>query len=175
MKFLSNTTRILTYFGFALFVLLAILLLGSIVPISGGYQVRVVESGSMEPVFSTGSAILTKSASSYEIGDVVTFQRREDASATTHRIISKEDGLYTVKGDANNTADLVPVEEAEIAGVVFFQVPFLGYVLNFAQQPFGFMLLVGAPALLIIIEQIKKIVAVVRIHKEEGGSKTDNV
>jgi signal peptidase len=171
MKFFTPIMHILTYLGLVAFVMLAILLLGSITPL-GSYQVRVVESGSMEPTFSTGSAILTKLATAYAIGDVVTFQRRADSSATTHRIIAIEDGLYTMQGDANNTADLIPVEESEIAGVVFLQIPFLGYVLNFAQQPLGFLLLVGVPALLIVIEQVKRIVAVVRRKNEEEANKT---
>lgn len=160
-------TNIATYIGVGLFVLLALLLLGSILPVTNGYQLRVVESGSMEPTFGTGSVIMTRSASSYNVGDVVTFQRRTDERATTHRIIAKEDELYTMQGDANNAPDLIPVEEIEIVGAVFFHIPFLGYVLNFAQQPLGFMLLVGVPALLIVIEKVKKIVAVVRSKKEE--------
>lgn len=67
-----------------------------------------------------------------------------------------------MQGDANSAPDLVPVEESEIAGVVFFQIPLLGYILNFAQQPIGFLLLVGVPGLLIVIEQVKKLIAAVR-------------
>lgn len=167
MKYLTQITTIAIYIGVGLFVLLALLLLGSMLPITNGYQLRVVESGSMEPTFGTGAVIMTKSASTYAVGDVVTFQRRTDDRATTHRIMSIEGGLYTMQGDANNAPDLVPVEEVEIAGVVLLHIPYLGYVLNFAQQPLGFMFLVGVPALLIVIEKVKKIVAVVRSKREE--------
>jgi signal peptidase len=53
-----------------------------------GYQVKAVLSGSMEPVFQTGSVIsikLGKDPSSYKKGDIITFQMED--KLITHRII----------------------------------------------------------------------------------------
>lgn len=157
MNVLPHITDVATYLGFAVLLLLALLLLGSLLPLSNGYQLRVVESGSMEPAIGTGALIVTRPASSYVVGDVVTFQRRGDAQATTHRIIASEDNVYTMQGDANNTPDLVPVAGEEIAGKMWFQVPLLGYVLSFIKQPLGFLLVVGVPAGLIVYEQVQRI------------------
>jgi len=157
MNYLPHFTTFATYLGFGLFGLLTLLLLGSLLPVAGGYQLRVVESGSMEPTFSTGAVIATRAASSYAVGDVVTFQRRSDARATTHRIVSIDDNQYIMQGDANNAPDMVPVAREEIAGKVWFAVPFLGYVLSFIKQPWGFLLIVGVPASLIVYEQVQRI------------------
>lgn len=157
MNLLPHVITIATYFGFALFALLALLLLGSLLPVSNGYQLRVVESGSMEPTIPTGAVVVVRAAETYAVGDVVTFQRRGDAAATTHRIIALEDGDFIMQGDANNVADMTPVRPAEVVGRVMVTVPYVGYVLAFAKQPIGFLILVGLPAGLIVFEQITRI------------------
>lgn len=142
-----------------------LLVLGSFSP--KGFTARVVLSGSMEPAISTGSVIFTLPRDAYEVDDVITF--RSDARAvtpTTHRVVEvKPDPLgniYTTKGDANDTNDLATVRQGQVMGKVLFHVPYLGYVLDFAKQPVGFVVLIGFPALLIVIEEAKKIYGEIR-------------
>ena len=147
---------------FISFLLLALLLLGSLVPFMG-YQIRIVQSGSMSPTMPLGSALIVKSVESYEVGDVVTFQRIGDGEATTHRIVGEvsdpdEGVMYTMQGDANNTPDQRPVAPREIVGKVFYDIPYLGFLLDFIRQPLGFILIIGVPALWIVYEQVMRIV-----------------
>jgi signal peptidase len=153
---------------FVAFVALGLLLLGSLVPIAGGYQIRLVESGSMEPTIPVGSAIVVKPKALYQIGDIVTYQRHEDTKATTHRIVSiDENNAFIMQGDANNTPDLRKVQSQEIVGGVYLSIPYLGYILDFLRKPIGFVLLIGIPALFILVEQIQNICSAVRAVKAQ--------
>lgn len=139
------------------------LLMVSLVPIAGNIQVKIVKSGSMEPVIKTGSIVVDKPEATYNVGDVVTFGLDTKTQIpTTHRIVAitgeGANRTITTKGDANNAPDPSQTPISEIHGKVVFSVPYLGYVLSFARQPLGFALLVGVPALAIILEEIGKIV-----------------
>lgn len=151
---------------FLAFLTLGLLLLGSLVPVAGGYQVRIVESGSMSPTIPLGSAIFLSPSDTYTIGDIVTFQRADEEEVTTHRIVGVEneagDLQYTMQGDANNVPDMRPVEQRELVGKVWLHVPYLGFLLDFIRQPLGFVLLIGIPAAFIVYEQGQRVMAEVR-------------
>jgi len=65
--------------------------------------------------------------------------------------------FYTVKGDANEEADAEKVPRENVIGKVLFSIPFLGYTLDFAKKPVGFLLLIWVPAIMIIWEEIRTI------------------
>lgn len=139
------------------------LLMVSLVPIAGNIQIKIVKSGSMEPVIKTGSIVVDKPEASYNMGDVVTFGKDTKTQIpTTHRIVSISgtgaSEMITTKGDANDAADPAQTPISAVHGKVIFTVPYLGYILSFARQPMGFALLVGVPAFAIILEEIGKIV-----------------
>ena len=125
----------------------------------------IVQSGSMEPAIKTGSIVMSYPVESYWIGDVVTFSQRPGSrSLVTHRIMNREfpDGLdnppvYRTSGDANEDFDTGEVRQDRVVGKVFLTIPYLGYVANFAKQPYGFLLLVIVPATIIIYEELKNI------------------
>lgn len=152
--------------------LLLVLLQSSIVP---GFEVRIVQSGSMEPAISTGSVVIVRERGTYTDGQVVTFGGdSRNSIPTTHRIMSTQviggELVYITKGDANPEADVDPVPAESIRGAVVLAIPYLGFLLDFARQPLGFALLIGLPALLIVVEEVGKIWSVVgqeRRRKEE--------
>jgi signal peptidase len=94
-----------------------------------GLESRVVFSGSMAPAIPTGSVVFTARQESYAVGDVVTFQRSPTDTPVTHRIIREEGEAFVTKGDANEDADVRRVAPENILGAVFFQLPYLGYIL----------------------------------------------
>jgi len=156
----------------AMVVALALLLLGSFWPGELGYDIRIVESGSMAPTILTGAVVITRPTASYQVGDVVTYQRRTDQSATTHRLIEEVgeggESAFMAQGDANNVADAEPVLAVEIAGKVGLNIPYVGYVLSFFRSPLGFLVIVLIPAILILREQFIRIRRVVSesVHEE---------
>lgn len=145
-----------------------LLLLGSFSP--KGFTARVVLSGSMEPAIGTGSVVFTLPRDSYSVGDVITFQIDQKTNVpTTHRIVEvKADpvgDVYTTRGDNNDVNDFTTVRQNQVLGKVLFHVPYLGFILEFAKTPLGFLVLIGLPAVMIVVEEIKKIVAEVKRQK----------
>lgn len=132
------------------------LLLGTMLPIPGNIEVKIVKSGSMEPAIPTGSLVIVKPAAIYNKGDIITFGKDTKTDIpTTHRIIAVNDnGSFVTKGDANEEQDPNPVSRGEVIGEVMFHIPGAGYVLDFARQPIGFALLVAIPAGLVILEEL---------------------
>jgi len=87
-----------------------------------GYSARIVITGSMEPAIKTNSVNIIKNCSINDIktGDIVCFKYGQDI---IHRVIDKttnDNGdviLYT-KGDANEKADSIEVNEDMVVGKV---------------------------------------------------------
>ena len=167
MKFL----KILYYVVLGFIGVIAILLIVSVLPITGNIKFMTVLSGSMEPTIKTGSVVMTKPASQYNVGDVITFgPMSKTKTPTTHRIteIKTTNGLtsYITKGDANNSIDAREVSQKDVIGKVVFDVPYFGYVVAFARKPIGFLLILIIPALVIVFDEVKKIFTEVkRIRK----------
>jgi len=151
------------YYGLlAVLIFLAILFIGSMIPIPGNYKMMTVLSGSMEPAIKTGSIVVSKSFSNYKIGEIITFQLSSASKTpTTHRIVEMEvqegNPLYTTKGDANNAPDREVVQGKQIIGKVVLNIPFLGYAVNFVKKPIGFLLIIIVPAGIIMLDEVKKI------------------
>lgn len=172
MKYISGTL-------YAIFILLLLgvagLFLASLLPIPGNMQVKIVKSGSMEPAIQTGGVVVVKPSASYAVGDVITFG--EDTGSqipTTHRVVSIggdfTNVFYVTKGDANEEQDPVQVPHSEVVGKVIFDVPYAGYVLDFARQPMGFTLMIGIPAAIIIFDELGRIYTEVRkMHAKKRG------
>lgn len=125
----------------------------------------VVQSASMEPAIKLGSVVLVGKSANYLGGDIVSFAPNGDTKTlVTHRIVFKTypDGIYNepvylTAGDANEDFDRWEVRNEQITGKVLFSVPFLGYFVNFAKIPQGFILLVIIPATIVIWEEFKSI------------------
>ena len=106
--------------------------------------------------------MVVKPAESYNVGDVVTYEggfRDEKGRPVpvTHRIVEKKvvgsSTTYVTKGDANDDPDNQTVRERQIIGKVLFDVPYMGYVVASARQPYGFLAIIIIPAAIIIYDQ----------------------
>ncbi len=140
----------------------ALLLVASMFPIPGNVQIKVVLSGSMEPAIHVGSVIVIKPVESYAVGDIVTYGKDTKTDIpTTHRIIDErvegDETFFKTQGDANDDPDIKELKDSAIIGKVLLTIPLLGYLIDFAKQPLGFVLLVIIPAMIVIGDEIKKI------------------
>lgn len=151
-KALNAVTTVLV----VIVVLLAVALVGVRIV---GIRTYAVISGSMEPVYPTGSLLYVKPVKTEElkVGDTITFMLDEKTVAT-HRIIEvipdeEEPGVirFRTKGDANETPDGAPVHCRNVIGKPLFAIPYLGYFANFVQNPPGLYLAIGAAAILVIM------------------------
>jgi signal peptidase len=158
--------KIFYYLFIAAIVAVILLLLASILPIPGGVKVFVVQSGSMEPAIKTGSVVVVKSSSDYKVSDTITFGPYSKIKPpTTHRIAEIKDGNYITKGDANNAPDPRTVAKRDIIGKAVFSVPYLGYAVATAKQPYGFIILILIPAAIIVYDEVRKIIKEIKkIH-----------
>ena len=164
------------YWGFiGLLVAVALILIISRLPIGGSVRTLAVLTGSMEPAIWRGSVVVVVPAKDYKIGDVITFgQISKTKTPTTHRVkdIKAVNGrpVFITQGDANNAADSHEVSKGEIFGKVRFSVPILGYAVEAAKKPIGFALIVGLPALAVIVDEVGKIWREIKKSKkkEEG-------
>ena len=154
--------KVLSKIGYWIFVtavvLLGLLLVTSLIPVPGNLEVKIVQSGSMEPSIKTGALVILKPSTEYHIGDVIMFgEDTKTKVPTTHRIVADEvrSGVfyYTTKGDANEDPDPQQVAQSEVIGKVLFSIPYFGYVLDFAKKPLGFALLIGVPAAIVVFDE----------------------
>jgi len=151
-------------------VLIAVLLVVSVLPITGNFKVLTVLSGSMAPAIKMGSVVVVKPADNYKIGDIITFgEISKTKTPTTHRIyemkVQGSQPVYITKGDANNAPDQREITAKEIIGKVLFDVPYIGYALATAKKPWGFALIIIVPAAIIIYDEIRKIIGEIKIKR----------
>ena len=167
--------RILTGVGIALCVVLVPMLMINCtllikgwtnkdeVPTLFGYAPMIVLTDSMagnkEDNFSGGDLIFVKTVTAEEVkkGDVISFfdPAGNGTSITSHRVVEilNEDGKisFKTKGDNNNTEDKLPVPAENLAGVYTgVKLAGAGRVAMFMQTPWGLILCVVVPILLLI-------------------------
>ncbi len=106
-----------------------------VVPKAADARPLTVLSGSMTGSYEIGDVVVVRPVDTDElgVGDVITFHRiADDPTLTTHRIdaisVGSEGRRFVTRGDANNAADLSPVEPAQVVGEVWYSVPLVGYL-----------------------------------------------
>ena len=144
----------------ALVLVVALAVLAVIGP-TFGWHVNLVLTGSMEPSVHTGSLIVTRPVApeAIAVGDIIIFRSVVGETFTAHRVveITKEPELrFITKGDANNGRDPNPVAPGQVAGLLVFQIPYLFAVLGLVRTPFGLVLLIGIPALILVAYELKR-------------------
>lgn len=131
------------------------------------FDAYVIVSPSMVPTINVQDAIIIvrTSPDDLEQGDIISYLAMDDYYAgkvITHRIIGimeASDGslLYRTKGDNNNVADDVLVNEKEVYGKVLFKIPMLGYIQRFLSTYFGWILCIALPFLYLIMTEVIKV------------------
>ena len=167
--------RILTGVGIALCVILIPMLIINCtllikgwtnkdeVPTLFGYAPMIVLTNSMEgnneDSFSGGDLIFVKTVEAEDVkkGDIISFfdPQGNGTSITSHRVVEiiNEGGKisFKTKGDANNTEDKLPVPAESLAGVYTgFKIVGAGRVAMFMQTPWGLIVCVVLPIILLI-------------------------
>jgi len=128
-----------------------------------GYQNFVIYSGSMEPTVKVGSLLLTRPADveDLQVGDVITYRSPGNHTTLTHRIVSirQQDGerVFTTKGDASLEPDPREVILRGQVSKMAFDIPYLGYVVDFAKSIQGIVLLLLVPAAGLLLMQGPKL------------------
>jgi signal peptidase len=120
----------------------------------------VVLTASMTPAIAPGDVVMVDERDPTAIaeGDVITFVRGDNEIPVTHRVIdvtATGSGVaFETQGDANEAPDASLVPGTNVLGVVAITIPYLGYVIQFADSPVGFALLVVVPFGLLVASEI---------------------
>ncbi|MCK4527874.1 signal peptidase I [candidate division WOR-3 bacterium] len=136
--------------------------------ITGSTKFLNVLSGSMNPIMNTGDLIVVTPVDpeNIEVGDIIAHEdpdRRENV-IITHRVVEiieeDDEGVlrFRTKGDANEDVDPYTVDASDLVGKAAFVIPSLGYFFHYVRGTKLFLLLlVIAPAMLIIIDEVRNI------------------
>lgn len=133
--------------------------------LTGTLQILVVLSGSMQPTFQAGDAIVTMETPlhSLQIHDVITYRSSENPKTLmTHRIVKifNESRVlsFQTQGDANEEPDKYVVSSEQVIGRMVLTIPYVGYVAQLSHSFLGFVLLVLAPGIVVICGEVVSIV-----------------
>lgn len=132
------------------------------IPSVAGFSVMTVLSGSMSPYLSAGDMIVIKETNPVLLkeGDVITY-KQNSGLIVTHRIIEllgdENELMFRTKGDANNVEDFGLVSQNQLIGKVAFKIPYGGYVARFVRTPYGFMMFILVPVILLIVGEVRKV------------------
>lgn len=156
--------------GIVLLVAVAAFVLQAFPGLVGADHALTVQSGSMEPTVTTGSVVFVaeRPPSTVTEGDIITYTD-DGQNLITHRVHevhrSETSFRFVTKGDANEDADPEPVYRGDYVGTVpeidlpligtlNLSIPFVGYVLGFADTGLGWLMLVVVPLTLLVFNEL---------------------
>lgn len=128
------------------------------VPSLGGYLPLIVLTDSMYPEIQGGDLIICHKGEpeEVEVGDIIAYfdPAGNGTSIVSHRVteVMNADGqiAWITKGDANNTADAIPVTEDDLVGEYIKRIPGAGNIAMFMQSTTGLIVCVVLPIILLI-------------------------
>lgn len=195
MQKLSIFKRIMSFFGFILFVVFGAVLVLNITIITKGVMnpeippsicgitPLVVQSGSMsgtqEGHIELGDLIFSEKVEpdSLKEGDVISYM--QNSVVITHRIVQKKSNfsgktVFITKGDLNNEVDKSEVTYDKIIGKYKLRIPKVGDVSMFLQSPLGMGLFIGIPLCAIVLyDIIRNIINRKKASKKGSEIKSD--
>ncbi len=132
------------------------------------YSAYVIVSQSMVPTININDGVVVQRVDkqgNLNIGDIITFSSRDiryTGLTITHRIVGKQmiqNGslVYRTKGDNNKSEDSSLVSFSDIYGKVVLKIPSIGVVYNFITNPFGFIISIVIPIIIILVINIVKV------------------
>lgn len=115
-----------------------------------GYSFFEVQTGSMANTINPGDWIIVHLTNQVKLNDIITYE--VDGEYVTHRLIQAYNGLYTTKGDANNSKD-EPIYAKQILGKVIKVFPRFGII---RKTLFNFNVLIALGVTLFLISYALK-------------------
>ncbi len=143
----------------------------------GGYSLLNIVTGSMEPTIYKDEYVIVKKAdtSKLEFGDIIAYYSEAPdikGRLVIHRIVEVQpDGTFILKGDANSTADKLPVRADQILGKYQRKAWFFNWLSSFMNPRKLILLLVIIPLLLVSIYETTSLAKLVH---QAGKKKKKN-
>lgn len=133
-----------------------------------GMRTMIVLSGSMEPAFGAGDAVVVQQTdpADVRVGDMIAFTGYGTTHLTTHRVISLHDVAgelhFRTQGDANPDPDANLAPAAGLHGTVRMVLPHAGRILATMSGRWGKLVVLGLPALALAGGQLRALLAPLR-------------
>ncbi len=108
--------------------------------LGGRVEYVIVNGNSMEPDYHKGDLVIIAEASSYQVGDVVTYRDDQIDAYVIHRIIGEDSGRYILKGDNNSWIDNTRPDRSQILGKQWLFVPKAGNHIFWLRKPLNMTL-----------------------------------
>ena len=141
---MRKSSPLSTVINFVLFAGLAAIWIAFAPTMVGGQASYVVVNGnSMEPDFHRGDLVIVRAASTYRVGDIVTYRNAELKAFVIHRIIATEQDHYVFKGDNNSWIDTYHPIREELIGKLWIHIPKLGKAMEWLRLPLNMGLTTG--------------------------------
>jgi signal peptidase I len=121
--------------------------------LGGGADYVTTFGNSMEPSIHAGDLIITRAADSYGPGDAVAYLSDDLRTVVLHRIVSVQNGRFTLQGDNNSWLDPGTPTQERFVGKMWMLVPQGGVWL---QRLTSLPVLVGIAVLLVLLGGIAK-------------------
>ena len=106
------------------------LFIWTLLPFAVGWSPSVVMTGSMVPAIQPGDIVVTAplDGDRAAVGHVLRFLDPSRPSRyLLHRVSGvNDDGTYVTRGDANQSEDSTPVQQADVTGIARLRVPLVG-------------------------------------------------
>ncbi len=139
----------------------AVMLLGTVVVL--GWQLQVIETASMAPAFPEGALAVVEPVDPADVRAGMTLVFQDPAQPdrlVSHRAVHRMPGelpVWQTKGDANATADPLPVHPGAIRGRVRWVIPRLGGAAAALRGTRSPLVLVGVPLALLAVSEIRSL------------------
>ncbi len=138
-----------------------------------GGRIKSVQTGSMSGTVNQGDAVLLRPLQFQQlvVGDIVNYQSPINHNVSiTHRIVSidRKNGWLVTKGDSLQQNDPI-FPKRLLTGRVYYNAPGFGRVMDGLRQPLALVALLYIPAVWIIANEIKKVIAAAGPHYRYSG------
>ena len=111
--------------------------------IGGPASYVVTEGASMLPSFEAGGLVITRTQTSYEVGDVAAYHNKDMNAVVMHRIVELDGSRYVLQGDNNDFLDQYRPTADEMVGKKWVYWPGAGRVVNVLRDPITFAMILG--------------------------------
>lgn len=119
----------------------ALLLVGLLLwptPLGGATSYVIVTGNSMEPTYRDGDLVIARSAGSYDVGDIVTFDAPDGVPDSIYHVIHRVvaitgDGAYITQGDNRDVVDEWTPTDDDVLGHSVVRLPGLGLLVRYLQ------------------------------------------